>query len=134
MIRGMTEDPKIGEIYTGKVTRVADFGAFVEILPGIDGMVHISQLADYRVNRVEDIVKLGDELTVMVIDIDPAGKIRLSRTAVLEGWSAEEARERDRRPSGGRPGGRDGGRGGERERDRGPRPPFRGGDRGPRRS
>ncbi|TMC58793.1 MAG: polyribonucleotide nucleotidyltransferase, partial [Chloroflexi bacterium] len=127
MIRGMTEDPKIGEIYTGKVTRVADFGAFVEILPGIDGMVHISQLADYRVNRVEDIVKLGDELTVMVIDIDPAGKIRLSRTAVLEGWSAEEARERDRRPSGGRPGGRDGGRGGERERDRGPRPPFRGG-------
>src|SRR5438067_4992428 len=85
-------------------------------------------------NRVEDIVKLGDELTVMVIDIDPAGKIRLSRTAVLEGWSAEEARERDRRPSGGgRPGGRDGGRGGERERDRGPRPPFRGGDRGPRR-
>src|SRR5262249_4035463 len=80
MIRGMTEDPKLGDIYTGKVTRIADFGAFVEILPGVDGMVHISQLADYRVNRVEDIVKLGDELTVMVIDIDPQGKIRLSRT------------------------------------------------------
>jgi polyribonucleotide nucleotidyltransferase len=129
-IRSMTEDAKIGEIYTGKVTRVADFGAFVEILPGLDGMVHISQLADYRVNRVEDVVKLGDELTVMVIDIDPAGKIRLSRQAVLEGWTAEEAREHDRKPSGsGRPGGsRDGGRGG----DRGGRPPMRGGDRGRR--
>jgi polyribonucleotide nucleotidyltransferase len=120
MIRGMTDDAKIGDIYTGKVTRVADFGAFVEILPGVDGMVHISQLADYRVNRVEDVVKLGDELTVMVIDIDPAGKIRLSRQAVLEGWTAEEARERDRKPSSG------GSRGGG---DRGPRG---GGDRGPR--
>ena len=133
----MTEDAKIGDIYTGKVTRVADFGAFVEILPGLDGMVHISQLADYRVNRVEDIVKLGDELTVMVIDIDPAGKVRLSRQAVLAGWTAEEAREHDRKPGAGgpRPGGggdrqgsRDGGRGG----DRGGRPPMRG-DRGPRR-
>jgi polyribonucleotide nucleotidyltransferase len=121
MIRGMTDDAKIGDIYTGKVTRVADFGAFVEILPGVDGMVHISQLADYRVNRVEDVAKLGDELTVMVIDIDPAGKIRLSRQAVLEGWTAEEARERDRKPSGG-----GGPRGGG---DRGPRG---GGDRGPR--
>jgi polyribonucleotide nucleotidyltransferase len=121
MIRGMTDDAKIGDIYTGKVTRVADFGAFVEILPGTDGMVHISQLADYRVNRVEDVTKLGDELTVMVIDIDPAGKIRLSRQAVLEGWTAEEARERDRKPSGG-----GGPRGGG---DRGPRG---GGDRGPR--
>ncbi len=119
MIRGMTEDPKVGEIYTGKVTRVTDFGAFVEILPGIDGMVHISQLADYRVNRVEDVVKLGDELTVMVVDIDPTGKIRLSRQAVLAGWTAEQARERDRRPSGGRPSGG--------------RPPYRGGERGPRR-
>ncbi|MBI5878422.1 MAG: polyribonucleotide nucleotidyltransferase [Chloroflexi bacterium] len=118
MIRGMTEDAKIGEIYTGKVVRVADFGAFIEILPGVDGMVHISQLADFRVNRVEDVVKLGDELTVMVIDVDPAGKIRLSRQAVMEGWTAEEARERDRKPSGGggpRSGpGRDGPRGGGR--------------------
>jgi polyribonucleotide nucleotidyltransferase len=120
-IRSMTEDAKIGEIYTGKVTRVADFGAFVEILPGLDGMVHISQLADYRVNRVEDIVKLGDELTVMVIDIDPAGKIRLSRQAVLAGWSAEEARDHDRKPAGG--GGREGG---SRDGGRGGRPPMRG--------
>jgi polyribonucleotide nucleotidyltransferase len=133
-IRSMTEDAKIGDIYTGKVTRIADFGAFVEILPGLDGMVHISQLADYRVNRVEDIVKLGDELTVMVIDIDPAGKVRLSRQAVLAGWTAEEAREHDRKPGAGgpRPGGDRGGRDGSRGGDRGGRPPMRG-DRGPRR-
>jgi polyribonucleotide nucleotidyltransferase len=64
-------------------------------------MVHISQLADYRVPRVEDVVQMGDEITVMVIDIDPGGKIRLSRQAVLEGWTAEEARGHDRQPSGG---------------------------------
>jgi len=95
----------------------------VEILPGIDGMVHISQLDSTRVESVESVAKVGDELTVMVTDIDPAGKIRLSRQAVLEGWTPEEARERDkggggRRSGGGdrggRPGGRSGGRGGDR--------------------
>ncbi len=134
MIAALTESPEIGRIYTGKVVRTTDFGAFVEILPGIDGLVHISQLADYRVNKVEDICRVGDELTVMVINVDEAGKIRLSRQAVLEGWTAEEAMERDRKPAGGgRPGGdrgprRDGGdrRGGG---DRG----GRGGDRGGRR-
>src|SRR5512142_827630 len=100
--------PEIGHIYTGKVVRTTDFGAFVEILPGLDGMVHISQLADYRVNKVEDVAKVGDEIMVMVTDIDPAGKIRLSRQAVLEGWTPEEARERDR---GSRPGGGGGDRG-----------------------
>jgi polyribonucleotide nucleotidyltransferase len=100
-IEGITESPQIGRIYTGKVVRVADFGAFVEILPGTDGMVHISQLDSERVNKVEDICKLGDELTVMVTGIDPMGKIRLSRQAVLEGWSVEEAQEHDARKSGG---------------------------------
>ena len=92
----LTESPEIGRIYTGKVVRTTDFGAFVEILPSTDGMVHISQLDSERVNRVEDIVRMGDEITVMVTDIDPAGKIRLSRQAVLEGWTAEEARQKDR--------------------------------------
>jgi polyribonucleotide nucleotidyltransferase len=115
----------VGNIYTGKVVRIADFGAFVEILPGVDGLVHISQLDTERVNRVEDVVSMGDEITVMVTDIDPQGKIRLSRQAVLEGWTAEEAREKDQRKpgGGGRPGGgRNGGGRGDRDR--------RGGDRG----
>jgi polyribonucleotide nucleotidyltransferase len=95
-ILALTESAEIGRIYTGRVVRVTDFGAFVEILPNTDGLVHISQLDSERVNRVEDVVRMGDEITVMVTDIDPAGKIRLSRQAVLEGWSAEEARQKDR--------------------------------------
>jgi polyribonucleotide nucleotidyltransferase len=118
-VEALAESAEIGRIYTGKVVRIADFGAFVEILPGVDGLVHISQLDTERVNRVEDIVGMGDEITVMVTDIDPAGKIRLSRQAVLEGWTAEEARERDPRKSGGRPGGgRPGGRSGGGYNDR----------------
>jgi len=123
-VESLGESAVVGNIYTGKVVRIADFGAFVEILPGVDGMVHISQLDSERVNKVEDIVNMGDEITVMVTDIDPQGKIRLSRQAVLEGWTAEEAREKDQRKSGPRPGG--GGRGGARGGNRG------GGDRGGR--
>jgi polyribonucleotide nucleotidyltransferase len=111
-IRGMTESPKLGNIYTGKVVRIADFGAFVEIAPGIDGMVHKSQLADFPVNDVRDVVKLGDEVMVMVTGIDDQGKIRLSRQAVLEGWTVEQAQERDRGSRGGAP--RGGDRGGPR--------------------
>lgn len=122
-IRGLVEDPEIGKIYTGKVVRIEAFGAFVEILPKKDGLVHISQLAPTRVNKVEDVVKLGDEIMVMVIDVDAMGKVRLSRTAVLEGLTTEEARERDqanRRPSGGGGGDRrGGGGGGDRGGDRG---------------
>jgi polyribonucleotide nucleotidyltransferase len=107
-IQGLTAEAEVGRIYTGKVVRTTDFGAFVEFMPGHDGLVHISQLADFRVNSVEDVVQVGDEVTVMVTDIDNTGRVRLSRQAVLEGWTAEEARERDRKPSGGgRP--RDGG-------------------------
>lgn len=122
-IMALTETPVVGRIYTGKVVRVADFGAFVEILPGTDGMVHISQLDSERVEKVEDVAQMGDELTVMITDIDSVGKIRLSRQAVLEGWTAEEARERDsanrKRPSGDSRGGRGGGRerGGRPNRD-----------------
>jgi polyribonucleotide nucleotidyltransferase len=113
-IAGLGENAVIGNIYTGKVVRIADFGAFIEILPGTDGLVHISQLDSERVNKVEDIVGMGDEVTVMVTDIDPQGKIRLSRQAVLEGWTAEEARAKDSpRKGGGRPAGNRG-RGGNR--------------------
>jgi polyribonucleotide nucleotidyltransferase len=125
-VEALGDSAVVGNIYTGKVVRIADFGAFVEILPGVDGLVHISQLDSERVNRVEDIVNMGDEITVMVTDIDPQGKIRLSRQAVLEGWTAEEAREKDqRKPGGGRPGG--GGRNGGGDRGRGG---DRGGNRG----
>ena len=81
---------KIGEIYTGKVVRILDFGAFVELIPGTDGMVHISELANYRVPTVEDVVTLGEEITVVVKNIDPAGKVSLSRRMLLEGEDAEE--------------------------------------------
>jgi polyribonucleotide nucleotidyltransferase len=112
-IQALTEEAEIGRIYTGKVVRIESYGAFVEILPGKEGMVHISQLADYRVTSVEDEVALGDEIMVMVTNVDDGGKVRLSRQAVLEGWTAEEARERDK-PTGGR---RSSG-GGDRDRRR----------------
>ncbi|MFQ5934455.1 MAG: polyribonucleotide nucleotidyltransferase, partial [Dehalococcoidia bacterium] len=85
MIQEMTRDVEVGEIYTGKVVKIAPFGAFVEILPGKDGMVHISELADYHVPSVEDVVQLGEEITVIVIDIDPTGRVKLSRRALLRG-------------------------------------------------
>lgn len=114
-ILALTESAEIGRIYTGKVVRTTDFGAFVEILPNTDGLVHISQLDSERINRVEDVARTGDEITVMVTDIDPSGKIRLSRQAVLEGWTAEEAREKDRGGSNRRSGGS---RRGDRNRGR----------------
>ncbi len=101
----LTRDPEVGEIYQGRVVKIVDFGAFVNILPGKDGLVHISELDTGRVARVEDVVKVGDEITVMVTNVDPVtGKISLSRKAVLTG-KLPEPRER----RGGR-GGRDRGR------------------------
>jgi len=87
IIEDLTKDVEIGAIYTGKVVRLMTFGAFVEILPGKDGLVHISELADYRVERVEDIVKVGDEVTVKVIGIDSQGRINLSRRVSSENHS-----------------------------------------------
>jgi polyribonucleotide nucleotidyltransferase len=117
LIESLTEEAIVGRIYTGRVVRTTDFGAFVEILPKVDGLVHISQLDSEHVEKVEDVAKVGDEISVMVTNIDPDGKIRLSRQAVLEGWTPEEAMSRDRRPSR-RQGNRGKGRGGSGSRER----------------
>lgn len=85
MINGFTAEAEVGKVYTGKVTRLMAFGAFVEILPGKEGLVHISQLSTERVNKVEDVVSVGDEIVVKVTEIDQKGRINLSRKAVLAG-------------------------------------------------
>jgi len=87
MIEDLTREVEQGEIYTGKVTRLFNFGAMVEILPGKEGLVHISELANYHVPVVEDVVKVGDEIMVKVIGIDNSGRINLSRKAVFERFS-----------------------------------------------
>jgi len=83
-IKRLTYKPKIGDIIEGKVVRIMDFGAFVEIAPGKDGLVHISKLAKERVNRVEDVVKLGDVVKVKLVEIDDQGRYNLSRVALLK--------------------------------------------------
>jgi polyribonucleotide nucleotidyltransferase len=87
IIEDLTKEVEQGEIYTGKVTRLFNFGAMVEILPGKEGLIHISELANYHVPQVEDVVKVGDEVMVKVIGIDNSGRINLSRKAVFEGLS-----------------------------------------------
>jgi polyribonucleotide nucleotidyltransferase len=143
-IEKLTKDVEAGSIYTGKVTRLMAFGAFVEILPGKEGLVHISELANYRVPRVEDVVNIGDEVKVLVTEIDRQGRINLSRRALLEpgdeegapvgvgaeGGDDDDGGPRPRRDFGDRPPRREGGFGGGPRGDRGPRD---GGDRGPRR-
>jgi polyribonucleotide nucleotidyltransferase len=125
-VEGLTREAKSGDIYTGKVVRIMPYGAFVELFPGKDGLVHVSELAETRVERVEDVVQEGDEITVMVIDVDPVtGKVSLSRRAALTGELPERAPAGPRGDRGPRPGGGFGG-------DRGPRPGGFGGDRAPR--
>jgi polyribonucleotide nucleotidyltransferase len=131
IIKGLTAEPEVGMVYRGIVKRIADFGAFVEILPNVDGLVHISELAHQRVERVEDVVKEGEEVEVKVLSVDRDGKVRLTRRELLplpEGEEGERAKERiaQARESGGAPPRRDSGPGGGR--DRGPRrdgPPRR---------
>jgi polyribonucleotide nucleotidyltransferase len=84
MIKEITQEAEVGAIYEGTVVKTTDFGAFVQILPGTDGLVHISQLANYRVKKVTDIVKEGDRIKVKVLEIGRDGKIRLSHKAVKE--------------------------------------------------
>ena len=84
IIEGLTEEAEIGKVYAGVVKKIVDFGAFVEILPGVEGLVHISQLEDKRVEKVADVVSEGEEVMVRVLDIDRQGKIRLSRKDAME--------------------------------------------------
>jgi polyribonucleotide nucleotidyltransferase len=104
-ITGMTAEAEIGKIYRGKVVTIKEFGAFVEFLPGKDGLVHISELANFRVKKTEDIVKMGDEIMVKCLGVDEKGRVRLSRKAAMadrdkemggDGQSREENRGENR--------------------------------------
>jgi polyribonucleotide nucleotidyltransferase len=160
IIKGLTASPEVAKNYKGTVKRIEPYGAFVEILPGQDGLLHISEMAHTRVGQVTDLMQIGDEVEVQVVGIDPdTGKIRLSRKPLLPPPTEEELaaararggdRDRDRGPRGDRDrgprhgggehrgGGREhrgdrdhrGGGGGGEHRDRGPRPPRRDRDRG----
>ncbi len=138
IIRGLTAEAEVGATYTGTVKRITDFGAFVEILPNTDGLLHISEMAHTRVERVEDVLKEGDTLDVKVLSVDREGKIRLSRRELLplpEGEEGERAAERmaqsreggppPRRDGGGRDGGGRGGPPVAAARPRAPRPALR---------
>ena len=128
-IRSIVAEVEVGQVYTGTVKRIVDFGAFIEVLPNQDGLLHVSEIAWERVNRVDEYMKEGDKVEVKVIDIDPSGKIRLSRKALLPNPNpdapVEEYRPRSHkdRNGGGRGEGRGGDRGGRggRDRDRGDR-------------
>jgi polyribonucleotide nucleotidyltransferase len=84
IINGMTKEISIGEMYQGTVVSIKEFGAFVEVLPGKDGLVHISELADFRVKKVEDVVKVGDAVWVKCIGVDDKGRVKLSRKAAMK--------------------------------------------------
>jgi polyribonucleotide nucleotidyltransferase len=143
IIEGMTKEAEIGAIYNARVTRLMNFGVFVEYLPNKEGMIHISELADYRVPTVEDVVQVGDEVMAMVTEVDSMGRVNLSRRAVLEGATEAPRTVGGRRPGEGGdydrpPQRRDGGGGGrgrggrDRDRDRGNGGGYRGGRGGGR--
>jgi polyribonucleotide nucleotidyltransferase len=91
IIQELTATPELNKTYLGKVQRITDFGAFVEIMPGLDGLLHVSEIAKHRVKDVRDELKEGEQVLVKVINIDPSGKIRLSRKALLEDGAGGEA-------------------------------------------
>ena len=113
IIEELTASPELNKTYLGKVQRITDFGAFVEILPGIDGLLHVSEIAHYRVSEVSDELQEGDQVLVKVINVDPSGKVRLSRKALLpvpedappprRDDNTPGAGDRGRGPGGGRP-------------------------------
>jgi len=122
MVEHITQEAEVGKIYDGIVRRITDFGAFVEIFPGTDGLVHISQIASFRIESMDGVFSLGDQIPVKVIEVDPSGKVRLSYKEAVAGTDKEmveppgggggrrPSSDSDRRPYGG---GRDsrGGRG-----------------------
>ena len=97
MIEGLTKEPEVGEVYEGKVTRIMGIGAFVEYLPGKEGLVRISELSTDRVNRVEDVVNVGDTVTVKIAEVDRMGRVNLSIRAVSEGGDGYQERQRAER-------------------------------------
>jgi polyribonucleotide nucleotidyltransferase len=130
IIEGLTAEPEVGKIYKGTVKRIVDFGAFVEILPGNEALLHVSEIAHERVENVSDVLKEGDDIEVKVISVDREGKTRLTRRELLplpEGEEGERAKERIAKAREAGPPSRGRGRDRDRDRDRG-----RGRDRGPR--
>jgi polyribonucleotide nucleotidyltransferase len=138
MIQELTATPELNKTYLGRVERITDFGAFVEIMPGVDGLLHVSEIANYRVKDVRDELREGEQVMVKVINVDPSGKIRLSRKALLapdEGTAPRHPRPNGDGAEGASEGGHDrphdhGGHGqhGHRDHDRGRdrgRPPRR---------
>ncbi|MGH2450559.1 MAG: polyribonucleotide nucleotidyltransferase [Candidatus Limnocylindria bacterium] len=120
MIEGLTKEPEVGEIFDGKVTRIMSIGAFVEYLPGKEGLVRVSEISSQRVSRIEDVLKIGETVKVKVAEIDRQGRVNLSiRAAAEQGTGGFEERQRAERER-------------FRERDGGDRGPRREGDRGPR--
>jgi polyribonucleotide nucleotidyltransferase len=115
---GLMAEPELDKVYDGVVKTIVDFGAFVEYLPGKDGLLHISELEHFRVGNVEDVLQVGDNIQVKLVEIDSrTGKVRLSRKALLPRPEGMEESPRDDRPRGGGGGGRGGGgRGGPRGR------------------
>src|SRR5437667_1369736 len=124
-IMGMTAEAEIGKIYHGRVVTIKEFGALVEFLPGKDGLVHISELANFRVKQTEDIVKLGDEIWVKCLGVDEKGRVRLSRKAAMADRDKEMGSTPEQAPPGYESGGDSGPNGGGERGDRG-------GDRGGR--
>jgi len=132
-ILGIVEEAEVGKVYTGKVVNIVDFGAFVNFMGGKDGLVHVSEMKNERVEKPTDVVSEGQEVKVKVLEIDPRGKVRLSMRVVDQetGEELEDTRPA-REPRGDRGGEREGGRGDRNRRDRGGDRGGRGGDRGDR--
>ncbi len=119
MIQQIIQEPEVGTVYKGTVKRIEKFGAFVEVLPGKDGLLHISEIANYRVRSVEDELQLGQEIEVKLMEIDSQGRLNLSRKVLLPREEGDEQRSNDHRSEGG-------------SRDHGRRDDHRGNNRGPR--